>query len=72
MVEKTAIPRKGRKPPLGDKRQFLTTMDPDIIRSIKLAALDEDRTASEIMEEAAKQRAGKAKNQEDVKYPTCL
>lgn len=62
MVEKTAIPRKGRKPPPGDKRQFLTSMDPDVIRSVKLAALDEDRTASEIMEEAAKQWLAKRKN----------
>jgi len=38
-----------------DKRQFLTTMDPDVIRSIKQAALDLDRTASDIMEEAGKQ-----------------
>jgi hypothetical protein len=28
-------------------------MDPDVIRSIKQAALDLDRTASDIMEEAA-------------------
>jgi hypothetical protein len=39
----------------GDKRQFLTTMDPDVIRAIKQAALDLDRTASDVMEEAAKQ-----------------
>jgi predicted transcriptional regulator len=30
-------------------------MDPDVIRSIKQAALDLDRTASYIMEEAGKQ-----------------
>jgi hypothetical protein len=30
-------------------------MDPDVIRSVKQAALDLDRTASDIMEEAAKQ-----------------
>src|ERR1700694_5506131 len=45
----------GRKPPPGDIRQFLTTMDPDVIRAIKQAALDVDRTASDVMEEAAKQ-----------------
>ena len=56
------MPRKGRKPPLGDKRQFLTTMAPEVIRSVKLAALDEDRTASEIMEEAARQWLAKRKN----------
>jgi hypothetical protein len=30
-------------------------MDPDVIRAIKRAALDLDRTASDLMEEAAKQ-----------------
>jgi hypothetical protein len=30
-------------------------MDPDVIRAIKQAALDLDRTASDVMEEAAKQ-----------------
>ena len=39
----------------GDKRQFLTTMDPDVIRAFKQKALDLDRTASDVMEEAAKQ-----------------
>ena len=38
-----------------DKRQFLTTMDPDVIRAIKQAALGLDRTASDVMEEAAKE-----------------
>jgi hypothetical protein len=32
----------------------LTTMDPHVIRAIKQVALDLDRTASDIMEEAAK------------------
>jgi hypothetical protein len=41
--------------PEGEKRQFLTTMDPDVIRAIKQVALDLDRTASDVMEEAAKQ-----------------
>ena len=30
-------------------------MDPDVIRAIKQAALNLDRTASDVMEEAAKQ-----------------
>jgi hypothetical protein len=39
-------------------------MDPDLIRAIKQAALDLDRTASDVMEEAARMwlerhRAGK-------------
>jgi hypothetical protein len=55
MADDKPSPRRGRKPPLGDKRQFLTTMDPEVIRAIKQAALDLDRTASDVMEEAAKQ-----------------
>ncbi len=47
--------RKGRKPAEGDKRQFLLTMDPEVIKNIKLAAIEDDTSASETMEEAAKQ-----------------
>jgi hypothetical protein len=49
--------RKGRKPAEGasDKRQFLTTMDPDVIKAIKMAAIEEDMSGSEVLEEAAKQ-----------------
>ncbi len=46
---------KGRKPAAGGKRQFLTTMDPDVIKSIKLAAIETDTTASAILELAAKE-----------------
>ena len=55
MADDKPSPRRGRKPPEGEKRQFLTTMDPDVIRAIKQVALDLDRTASDIMEETAKQ-----------------
>ena len=55
MSDDKPSPRRGRKPPPGDKRQFLTTMDPDVIRAIKQAALGLDRTASDVMEEAAKE-----------------
>ena len=55
MAEPKAPSRRGRKPPEGDKKQFLTSMDPDVIKAIKQAAIDKDRTASDVMEEAAKQ-----------------
>jgi hypothetical protein len=45
---------RGRKPPEGEKRQFLTSLDPDVIRRIKAAAALRDTTASLVMEEAAK------------------
>ena len=37
----------------GDKRQFLVTMGPETIKAIKTAAIEDDTTASESMEEAA-------------------
>jgi hypothetical protein len=44
-----------RKLPVGDRRQFLTTMSADVIKAVKQAALDDNRNAWEIMEEAAQQ-----------------
>jgi hypothetical protein len=46
---------KGRKPAEGDKRQFLTTMHPEVIKGVKLAAIEEDTSASVILERAAKE-----------------
>lgn len=65
MTEPKKTRLKGRKPPEGSKRQFLTTMDPQVIKAIKTAAIEDDTTASELMEEAAVQwlerRKSKAK-----------
>jgi hypothetical protein len=46
---------KGRKPTEGDKRQLLLSMDAEVIKNIKLAAVEDDTTASATMENAAKQ-----------------
>jgi hypothetical protein len=54
MAEKKPAAR-GRKPPEGEKKQFLTSMDPDIIRRIKAAAALKDKTASFVLEEAARE-----------------
>jgi hypothetical protein len=54
MVEKKA-PKRGRRSPVGDRRQFLTMMSPSVIKAIKQAGLDDDLPAWQIMEEAAKQ-----------------
>jgi hypothetical protein len=43
------------KQPVGDRRQFLTTMSADVIKAVKLAALEDGMNAWEIMEEAAEQ-----------------
>lgn len=55
MVEKKKAPKRLLKSPLGDRRQFLTMMSPDIIKSIKQAAMEDDRAAWDVMEEAARQ-----------------
>jgi hypothetical protein len=58
--------RKGRKPANGEKRQFLATMDPDVIKAVKKAAIEDETSASEILEEAARawleRRKSKLKN----------
>jgi predicted transcriptional regulator len=54
MAEKKTAGRPGRKAPEGEKKQFLTSMDPEIIRRIKAAAALRDKTASLVLEEAAK------------------
>jgi hypothetical protein len=46
---------RGRKPPEGEKKQLLTSMDPDVIRRIKAAAALRDRTASSLLEEISKE-----------------
>ena len=54
-MENTPKKRKGRKPAGGGaKRQFLATMDPDVIKAVKTAAIQTDVSASEILEEAAR------------------
>jgi hypothetical protein len=55
MAEKKTAGRPGRKPPSGAKKQFLTSMDPDVIRRIKAAAALRDKTASWVLEDAAKE-----------------
>jgi hypothetical protein len=69
MADDKLSPRRGRKPPLGDKRQFLTTMDPEVIRAIKPAALDADRTSSDLVEEAAKQWLERHKHKKWSEFP---
>jgi hypothetical protein len=55
MAEKKKQPTPLKRRPIGDRRQFLTMMSPDLIKSIKLAAIEDDRPASAVIEEAAKQ-----------------
>jgi hypothetical protein len=66
MAEKKKAGRPGRKPPAGTKKQFLTSMDPEVIRRIKAAAL-KDRTVSLVLEEAAREVARAASGREEVR-----
>ena len=64
MADNKEAGKPGRKPTAGDKKQFLSTMDPLVIRDIKVAAAELENTASQILEIAAKEwleryRAGK-------------
>ena len=64
MAEKRKAGRPGRKPADGTKKQFLSSMDPVVIRDIKVAAAELETNASQVLETAAKEwleryRAGK-------------
>ncbi len=48
----SSVPKKA--PPVG-KRYFLATMDADLIKSMKQAAIAEEASASECLEEAARE-----------------
>ena len=55
MAEKKKAPKRLKRQPVGERRQFLTMMSPDVIKLIKLAAIEDDRPAWDVMEEAARQ-----------------
>ena len=55
MTDQKRPKRRGRKPAEGDKRKFLATLDPEVIKNLKLAAIENDTSASECLEEAAKE-----------------
>jgi hypothetical protein len=56
MAEKKKALPKGRRPAPGPgKRYFLATMDEKLIKNLKLAAIEEDKSASQCLEEATQQ-----------------
>jgi hypothetical protein len=55
MAEKKTDKKPGRPPPVGEKRQFLASIDPEILRRMKAAAALRDKTTSLVLEEAAKE-----------------
>jgi hypothetical protein len=54
MAEKKTASRSGREAPVGEKKQFLTCIDPEIIRRINAAAALRDKTANFVLAETGK------------------
>lgn len=59
MAEKRPAGKPGRKAPDGPQKQFLSSMDPDVIRAIKVAAAELDKNVSQVPEEAAEKLFGR-------------
>ncbi len=61
---------KGSKAPAGQQRRnFFATMSAELIKSIKRAALEDDTTASEILEEAARDWLERRKHKAPKREP---
>jgi hypothetical protein len=56
MAEEKKPLKRGRKaaPDSDSKRHFLATMAADLIKNLKLVGIEDARSASEVLEEAAK------------------
>jgi hypothetical protein len=52
MVSKKSVPKTAARTRADGRRPLLVYMDHDLIKQLKKVALDEDRTAYEITEEA--------------------
>ena len=57
---------KGRKSPEGSKRQFLTTMDPEVIKALKTAAIRGRHDRIRIDGRSRHPMAGAAKQEEVI------
>ena len=54
MADQKKRRKPGRKAAEGvDKRKFLATLEAEVIKALKLAAIEKNTSASEILEEAA-------------------
>jgi hypothetical protein len=63
MAEQKTSLRKGRKPAPGPgKRYFLATMGAELIKNLKLAAIEDETSASEVLEKAAQEWLERRKN----------
>ena len=56
MAKKRMASKKGvGSLPIGDRVRFLTMMSPDVIAAVKQAAIEDERAAWAVMEEAARE-----------------
>lgn len=53
MAKKEKVTARKKRTPIGDRIQFLAMMSPEIVKAIKHAAVEDERAAWDIMEEAA-------------------
>jgi hypothetical protein len=55
MVGKRKAPKRGKRTPIGDRVTFIAMMDKDVVADIKQIAIDEQRAAWDVMEQAARE-----------------
>lgn len=60
-VEDRKVPAKGRPRAPKGKKQMLVILDQDVIKSVKMAALEDEVPMSHAVEEAIKEWLGKRK-----------
>lgn len=65
-MARVVVTKRKKRTPIGDRIQFLAMMSPEIVKAIKLAAVEDERAAWDVMEEAAtewlKRRTAKRRN----------
>jgi len=60
-ADERKLPAKGRPRAPKGKKQMLVILDQDVIKSVKMAALEDDKPMSHVVEEAIKEWLGKRK-----------
>ncbi len=53
MMAKDIATKRKKRTPIGDRIQLLAMMSPEIVKAIKHAAVEDERAAWDVMEEAA-------------------
>ena len=69
-AEDRKLPVKGRPRAPKGKKQMLVILDQDVIKSVKMAALEDDKAMSHVVEEAIREWLGKRKGRKIPKMPS--